>query len=66
VNTQVAFIQSPLKKLFGSPGQQAWNKPFEPPTDNKTVRQPGAEAGEKSGTVPQGWETLRLGRLLFT
>ena len=23
------------------------------------------EAGEKSGTVHQGWEALRLGRLLF-
>jgi len=23
------------------------------------------EAGEKSGAVPQGWEALRLGRLLF-
>jgi DNA processing protein len=23
------------------------------------------EAGEKSGTLHQGWEALRLGRLLF-
>jgi hypothetical protein len=33
------------KKYFGGPGHLAANEQFEPPTDNKTVRQPGAAPG---------------------